>query len=127
MGQGDEFRFDSVMPAQFYPPRRRPAEFEPIMRLMGAILIDAVRCFQNNFEAYLPSAQNDFREARFWIFDNKADGPFSFVSVCDALQIERFDPSLEERNTSRRQAANNPALAGQHSRANGPFQIKQEF
>src|SRR5258708_19648106 len=87
MGQGDEFRFDSVMPAQFYPPRRRPAEFEPIMRLMGAILIDAVRCFQNNFEAYLPSAQNDFREARFWIFDNKADGPFSFVSVCDAFQI----------------------------------------
>ena len=88
MGQGDEFRFDSVMPAQFYPPRRRPAEFEPIMRLMGAILIDAVRCFQNNLEAYLPSAQNDFREARFWIFDNKADGPFSFVSVCDALQID---------------------------------------
>ena len=84
----DEFRFDSVMPAQFYPPRRRPAEFEPIMRLMGAILIDAVRCFQNNFEARLPSAQSEFREARIWIFDNKADGPFSFESVCSALQID---------------------------------------
>jgi hypothetical protein len=87
-GQGDEFRFDSVMPAQFYPPRRRPGEFEPIMRLMGAILIDAVRCFQNNFGAHLPSAQNEFREARFWIFDNKADGAFSFESVCNALQID---------------------------------------
>ena len=84
----DEFRFDSVMPAQFYPPRRRPAEFEPIMRLMGAILIDAVRCFQNNFEAHLPSAKNEFREARFWIFDKKADGPFSFETVCNALQID---------------------------------------
>jgi len=84
----DEFRFDSVMPAQFYPPRRRPAEFEPIMRLMGAILIDAVRCFQNNFEARLSSAQNEFREARSWIFDNRADGPFSFESVCNALQID---------------------------------------
>ena len=84
----DEFRFDSVMPAQFYPPRRRSAAFEPIVRLMGAILIDAVRCYQNNFEAYLPSAQQEFREARLWIFDNKSDGPFSFESVCNALQID---------------------------------------
>src|ERR1700730_16081184 len=85
---GDDFRADSVMPAQFYPPRRRSASFEPIMRLMCAILIDAVRCFQNNFEAHLPSAQNEFREARRWIFDDKADGPFSFESVCNALQID---------------------------------------
>src|SRR6266404_5602401 len=84
----DEFRFDSVMPAQFFPPRRRSPSFEPIVRLMGAILIDAVRCFQNNFGAHLPSAQNEFREARFWIFDKKADGPFSFESVCNSLQID---------------------------------------
>jgi hypothetical protein len=85
---GDDFRADSVMPAQFYPPRRGTAEAEPIMRLMGAILIDAVRCFQNNFEARVPSAQQEFREARIWIFDNKADGTFSFESVCNALQID---------------------------------------
>ena len=85
---GDDFHADSVMPAQFYPPRRRPASFEPIIRLMGAILIDAVRCFQRNFETHLPSTQQEFREARFWIFDDKADGPFSFESVCAALQID---------------------------------------
>jgi hypothetical protein len=85
---GDDFRADSVMPAQFYPPRRRAASFEPIVRLMGAILIDAIRCFQNNFEARLPSAQQEFREAQLWIFDDKSDGPFSFESVCAALQVD---------------------------------------
>ena len=84
----DDFCADSVMPEQFYPPRRRSASFEPIMRLMSAILIDAVRCFQRNFETHLPSAQQEFREARFWIFDDKADGAFSFESVCAALQID---------------------------------------
>src|ERR1700680_3444492 len=50
---GDElsFRADAVMPAQFYPARRGAASVEPIMRLMAGILIDAVRCFQRNFEA----------------------------------------------------------------------------
>ncbi len=85
---GDDFRADSVMPAQFYPPRRGTAEVEPIMRLMGAILIDAIRCFQNNFEARLPSARNEFREAQFWIFDDYADGPFSFESICAALGVD---------------------------------------
>jgi hypothetical protein len=84
----DDFRADAVMPAQFYPPRRGSAEVEPIMRLMGAILIDAVRCFQNNFEARLPSAQQEFREARFWIFDDKSEEPFSFESVCAALGVD---------------------------------------
>jgi hypothetical protein len=85
---GDDFRADSVMPAQFYPPRRGSAEVEPIMRLMGAMLIDAIRCFQRNFESRLPSARNEFREAQFWIFDDYADGPFSFESVCAALAVD---------------------------------------
>ena len=89
MGQvDDDFRGDVVMPAQFYPPRRRSAAIEPIVRLMGAILIDAIRCFQRNFETHLASAQQEYREARFWIFDDNADGPFSFESVCAALEID---------------------------------------
>ena len=48
---GDELRADALMPAQFYPARRGSASVEPIMRLMGGILADAVRSFQRNFEA----------------------------------------------------------------------------
>ena len=103
---GDELRADAVMPAQFYPARRGSASVEPIMRLMGGILADAVRTFQRNFEAKSPSRRQEFREARFWIFHDKADGPFSFEDVCDALGI---DPrrlrtlilTLGEKQTSR--------------------------
>ena len=82
------FRADAVMPAQFYPARRRSASVEPIMRLMAGILIDAVRCFQNNFEARHPSRRQEFREARLWIFDDEGGGPFSFRSVCDSLELD---------------------------------------
>jgi hypothetical protein len=85
---GDELRADALMPAQFYPARRGSAAVEPIMRLMGGILADAVRTFQRNFEAKSPSRRQEFREARFWIFHDKAEGPFSFEDVCDALGID---------------------------------------
>jgi hypothetical protein len=85
---GDELRADAVMPAQFYPARRGSASVEPIMRLMGGILADAVRCFQRNLDAKSASRRQEFREARFWIFHDKADGPFSFEEVCDALGID---------------------------------------
>jgi len=87
---GDElsFRADAVMPAQFYPERRGAASVEPIMRLMAGILIDAVRCFQRNFEARHSDRRQEFREAQFWIFDDKANGPFSFQCVCESLEID---------------------------------------
>jgi hypothetical protein len=76
------------MPAQFYPARPGSASVEPIMRLMAGILIDAVRCFQSNFEARHPSRRQEFREARLWIFDDRGTGPFSFRSVCDSLEVD---------------------------------------
>lgn len=82
------FRADAVMPAQFYPARRGAASVEPIMRLMAGILIDAVRCFQRNFEARSSDRRQEFREAQFWIFDDKGKGPFSFQNVCDSLEID---------------------------------------
>ena len=87
---GDElsFRADAVMPAQFYPARRGAASVEPIMRLMAGILIDAVRCFQRNFEARGSDRRQEFREAQFRIFDDKANGPFSFQCVCESLEID---------------------------------------
>jgi hypothetical protein len=82
------FRANAVMPAQFYPARPGSASVEPIMRLIAGILIDAVRCFQNNFEARHPSRRQEFREARLWIFDDRGTGPFSFRSVCDSLEVD---------------------------------------
>jgi hypothetical protein len=87
---GDEvsLRADAVMPAQFYPARRGAASAEPIKRLMAGILIDAVRSFQRNFEARSSGRRQEFREAQFWIFDDKGNGPLSFQCVCDSLEID---------------------------------------
>jgi len=82
------FRADAVLPAQFYSLRRGSTEAEPIKRLMARILIDAVRCFQRNLEAHCPSRGQEFKEAEFWLFDDNGNGPFSFQSVCDLLEID---------------------------------------
>jgi|SRR5271155_2049384 len=86
----DELSFpcDAVMPAQFYAARRRSTSVEPILRLMAGVLIDAVRCCQRNFEARETKRSAEFREADFWIFHDKGDGPFSFENVCAALEID---------------------------------------
>ena len=85
---GDDLRADALMPAQFYPARRGSSEIEPIMRLMGGILADAVRSFQRNFEAKSSSRRQEFREARTWIFHRNMEGPFSFEEVCATLDID---------------------------------------
>jgi hypothetical protein len=86
---GDEpsFHADAMLPAQFFPARRGTAAVEPVMRLMSAILIDAVRCYQHNFPAPNRHQRLEFREAQSWIFDDQGNGPFSFEAVCDALEI----------------------------------------
>jgi hypothetical protein len=85
---GDEPRADAVIPLQFHSGRWASASVEPALRLMEAILVDAVRCFQRNFKAGHRHGQREFREAQFWIFSDQRGGPFSFEDVCDALGVE---------------------------------------
>src|SRR5277367_3021890 len=85
---GEDLRADAVMPAQFYAARRGSASVEPIMRLMGGILADAVRILQRNFGAESATKRREFSEARHWVFHGKGDGPFSFEDVCGTLDID---------------------------------------
>jgi hypothetical protein len=85
---GDEFlRTEAVLPVQFHAARRR-ATIEPVRRLMLAMLVDAVRCFQSNSEASLPAKRREFAEAQSWICSDDDDVFFSFTAVCDALEID---------------------------------------
>ena len=85
---GDEVGADAFMPVQFYPVRRASVSGEPVLRLMDAVLVDALRRFQRNFEARYRHGQKEFREAQFWIFQDKGSGPFSFEDVCDVLGVD---------------------------------------
>jgi hypothetical protein len=85
----DEFaEAEAVLPLQFYGARRRAAGFEPLRRLMVAMLVDAVRCFQTGFKTRQPARHREYAEVRSWIFSDEDNGVFSFRAVCDVLEID---------------------------------------
>ena len=78
----------SVLPEQFFDSRVKLATVCPETALMYAVLEDAFLCFHERFEAdqrYMQRA----REAEDWFFSDDSRWLFSFVSVCDALGLER--------------------------------------
>ena len=82
---------DALSPAQLYSRRRDNAAKEPWRRLMMAVLIDAIRSYQRNFDAVTLRKRREFREAQYWLFKDRNDGPFSFDTVSYALDT---DPEL---------------------------------
>ena len=84
---GDGLCGDVVLPAQFYPARTGLASGEPTLRLMAGIPMDAVRCSQRVCEAH-PQRRRESNEARFWIFHDNGNGPFSFEDVCETLEVD---------------------------------------
>jgi len=86
----DDFpmRSDILLPVQFHEDRRWRAEFDPLRRLMFAVLLDAVRCFQIDAGAHQHSKRREFAEAESWLFGANREGPFSFETVCDVLDID---------------------------------------
>jgi hypothetical protein len=85
--EGEFSQLQAVLPLQFYGARRGTSEIEPLRRLMVAMLVDAVRCFQTKFQRRKPGMRQEFAEVRSWILSDEDDGPFSFRTVCDALEI----------------------------------------
>jgi hypothetical protein len=86
--EGESSEAQALLPVQFYAARRGTSEIEPLRRLMTAMLVDAVRCFQAKFESRQPATRQEFAEARSWIFSDQDDGAFSFRAVCEALEVD---------------------------------------
>jgi|SRR5215831_2637491 len=63
-------------------------ETRAVKRLMSAVLSDAVRRLQAYAHAQDPAGRLRFAEAQMWILDREAEGPFAFVTICEALEIE---------------------------------------
>lgn len=78
----------AVLPTQFYSARRTRRSIEPLQRLMFALLVDGIRCFQTSLGAQTPGGRQQFAEAQSWIFSNAHDEVFSFNTVCDTLDID---------------------------------------
>jgi len=56
--------------------------------LMFAVLEDGVRCYLANMHATRPRLRRIFEEAKAWIEDRKAIGPFAFETLCTTFDID---------------------------------------
>ena len=80
---------DVLTPVQYYEGvRAQHPETHAMKRLMLAVLEDALRCLQTYTGKRNPAHRKAFGEAETWILDRRAQGPFAFVSVCEALGIQ---------------------------------------
>jgi len=127
MEEGDSlFAPDFLTPSQFADLRR--AGNDPIKNLMFAVLEQALRdvigvgkisvrrrkqyrstAHQRERAAAKHSqrASARRRDALAWVFDDGGDGPFSFRTCCETLEIdgERLRERLAERRLAERRAA----------------------
>jgi hypothetical protein len=110
----------SVLPAQFFANQKKPSE--PLQRLMLAVLLDAIRCYQSNFAGV--RQRIEFREARQWLFDGWSEGPFSLQSVCSALGIE---PRKVQRTVSDWAWGKRAGLATPRLPRRTPVMVKEQL
>ena len=55
--------------------------------LMCAVLEDAVDCFQKQFSRATRRAKHLGREAEQWLFNDDPNWPFSFLAICNVLEL----------------------------------------
>lgn len=80
---------DVLTPSQFYGGvRTQHPQTHAVKRLMLAVLEDALRCLQTYIESRKSVDRRTFAEAKTWILDRTAQGPFAFDTICDALEIQ---------------------------------------
>lgn len=88
---------ESILPAQLYDGRGG-ARIQPEKRLQVAVLADAVLTFHRWAGNERARARRLFLEVEAWFDSDGADGPFSFVPICESLEL---DPSYIRRGLLR--------------------------
>ena len=78
---------DAILPAQFFF-RPKPDAFLPEKRLMVAVLAAAVDDYTTYADAKGGSGRRQFANVEAWFASNSARWPFSFVGICEALDLD---------------------------------------
>jgi hypothetical protein len=79
---------EQILPVQFAELLQRSAERTPELRLMAAVLEDAIRTFCRCSGSRGVRRQRLFRETADWFESSDVSWPFSFENICDALALE---------------------------------------
>jgi hypothetical protein len=81
------FEPDVLLPVQYFDLLTRKAPIEPEIRLMWAVLEDAVGRYRRYCADPDSKSKGEFGEVESWIFDPDGDWFFSFENICEILEI----------------------------------------
>jgi hypothetical protein len=79
---------DTMTPLQFFDRAMTESTLVPEKRLMLAVLEDAIASFQRNFIQSRQSHDADDYDVESWLESDDMSWPFSFASICQALDME---------------------------------------
>jgi hypothetical protein len=86
LGKSVDFPQDVILPEQFFSPLTTLEH--GVGALLSAILTDAVICFKKHGKETNPRARRLGQETEEWFFRDDSEWPFSFVSICEALNLD---------------------------------------
>ena len=79
---------DTMTPLQFFDRALTESTLVPEKRLMLAVLEDAIASFQRNFIQARHSHDAEDYDVESWLESDDMSWPFSFASICQALDME---------------------------------------
>jgi hypothetical protein len=82
------FEPDPVVATQFYATFKASPYKQPELRLMAAVLEDAIDCVSIDFRLATARQRKQFEQARQWFAaEDESEWTFSFENICEALGI----------------------------------------
>jgi CheY-like chemotaxis protein len=79
---------DILAPYQYLKIRRRTEPAAPEKALMFAVLADAIETYQKFAAAKSSRGKTLFREVEAWLWNEQSDAVFSFLNICEVLQLD---------------------------------------
>ena len=76
---------DVVLPSQYLAANRKPT---PELRLLVAVMQEAIKCVEKYRFATNQRGQRIFREVTQWLYAGLSDWPYSFEQICDHLDLD---------------------------------------
>lgn len=82
------FQPDTMLPSQYFAAMRKRVPQEAEYRLVVAVLEDAIDCFQKHCDARDAKTRQLFEDAAQWVGSEDRTWPFSFLNICDVLNLD---------------------------------------
>ena len=112
----DGFRIDNLIRGKSQDRFETKYFRDPVIRLMLAVLEDAVNCYVKYHDAKSRRGQRIFREAKEWFFSDDSNWLFSYENICDLVGI---NPSYLRNGMLRGSYAQNVGEVGRSATIRG--------